>query len=170
MIIQLIVLDIDGTLTDGSIVYGDNGFEIKTFSVRDGLALKILPQLGISVLLLTGRHSEAAKRRATELGCDIIENIPDKRTVLESLLLERNIMFENTVYIGDDLNDYAAMSLCGFKACPTNASKEIKEICDYISPYNGGYGAVRDIVEYILKKQEQWDKVLKIFTQNGSYE
>ena len=163
--IQLLILDVDGTLTDSSIFYGDNSIEIKAFSTKDGLILKELHRLCIAVILLTGRESEAVRRRASDLGVMAIQGVSNKMTVLRGLLAERGIEPEQCAYIGDDLNDYAAMLICGFKACPADAAAEIREVCDYVSPYSGGHGAARDVCEYILRRDGKYDAFLGLFTR-----
>jgi len=154
--IKLLMIDVDGTLTDGTVFYGDQKMEIKAFNIKDGLIIKALSNLGINVVFLTGRESAATERRAAELGATAIQGVEDKETKMNELFIEYGVKPEQSAYIGDDLNDYAAMSICGFKACPADAASEIQDICDYISPLSGGHGAVRDICEYMLK-------------QNGSY-
>ena len=166
MDIKILILDVDGTLTDGSVYYGDNHVEIKKFGIKDGAVLKPLPKLGIQTVFLTGRDSEASKRRAADLNAVAMQGIEDKKTVLSELLSERNIKYEQCAYIGDDLNDYAAMKMCGFKACPADAVAEIREICDYVSPYSGGHGAVRDICEHILKQEDKYDDFLSVYGVN----
>ena len=151
MKIRLLVLDVDGTLTDGTIVYGSQGIELKAFNVKDGAVIKVLPGLGIDVVFLTGRTSDAVARRARELGAVAVQGIDDKLPALEKILEERGIGFGECAYVGDDLNDYGAMVKCGFKACPADAVQEIREICDYVSFQIGGHGAVRDICENLLQ-------------------
>jgi 3-deoxy-D-manno-octulosonate 8-phosphate phosphatase (KDO 8-P phosphatase) len=148
--IKLLVCDVDGTLTDGLVYLGSNGIELKAFSVKDGLALKALPKLGIQVLLLTGRTSEATVRRAAELGVELLDNISDKKSALLKYLAEKSVDSADAAYIGDDINDCDAMKLCGFKACPADAVAGIKAISDYTSPFGGGKGAVRDICDTFL--------------------
>ncbi|MDR0784792.1 MAG: HAD hydrolase family protein [Treponema sp.] len=150
MNIKLVVLNVGGTLTDDDIVYG-GGLEAESFSVKDGLILKALPRIGIPVLLFTGRESKAARGRAAELGCEIIENTADKESVLERILDGRGLTFADAAYIGDDLNDFVAMKRCGFKACPSDAAAGVKALADYISPYPGGHGAVHDVCEKVLQ-------------------
>ena len=162
-IYKLLILDVDGTLTDGAIYYGSNSTEIKGFNVKDGLILKVLPRLGIAVMLLTGRESEAVNRRASELGATVKQNIDDKLSVVREVTIERGVEPMHCAYIGDDLNDYGAMRPCGFKACPADAADEIREICDYVSPYGGGHGAVRDICEYMLRQVGKYDEFLSLF-------
>jgi 3-deoxy-D-manno-octulosonate 8-phosphate phosphatase (KDO 8-P phosphatase) len=161
--IKVIVMDIDGTLTDGSIIYGENGLESKPFSVKDGLILSALPKLGIKAVLITGRNSGAARRRADELGCVIFQNVLNKQSKLQEYLAENNISLESAAYIGDDLNDYQAMKICGFKACPADAAEEIRAICGYVSPFAGGHGAVRDICGCILKAEGRYSEFLNTF-------
>jgi 3-deoxy-D-manno-octulosonate 8-phosphate phosphatase (KDO 8-P phosphatase) len=157
---HLLVVDVDGTLTDATVFYGDGNIEIKAFNTRDGLGLLFIRSLGIDVVFLTGRESEAVIRRAADLGATAVQNIADKTVALRELLTERGVTCEQTAYIGDDLNDYAAMALCGYKACPSDAATEIKAIADYVSPLPGGHGAVRDIVEKLLKDNGRWDELL----------
>lgn len=157
------VCDVDGTLTDGVVAYVNDNVEIKGFSIKDGLILKPMSKLGIDVLFLTGRQSEAVTRRAAELNATAIQGIEDKPPMLRKMLSERNIQPEQCAYIGDDLNDYAAMQLCGFKACPADAAAEIRALCDYVSPYGGGHGAVRDICEYLLKREGRYCELLRFY-------
>lgn len=165
--IKLLICDVDGVLTDGSVYLDATTLDIKAFYARDGQLLKYLPELGISVLFLTGRKSAVAHRRAYELNTQIIDNVEKKRLELSKYLAKRNIAPEVVAYIGDDLNDYSAMKLCGFRACPADAVPEIKSICDYVSNYSGGRGAVRDICEYILKQSNKWAQLLRIFEINA---
>jgi 3-deoxy-D-manno-octulosonate 8-phosphate phosphatase (KDO 8-P phosphatase) len=158
--IKVIILDVDGTLTDATVFYGDNNFELKAFSTKDGAVLKPLSCLGIDVIFLTGRECEAVMHRAADLGATAIQDISDKAAKLRELFAERGITPEQAVYIGDDLNDYTAMSLCGYKACPSGSATEIKAIADYVSPFDGGHGAVRDIVEKLLKDSGRWGELL----------
>jgi len=161
-IIKLLICDVDGTLTDGSIIYNDNSAELKSFSVKDGLILKLMPQLGIPVIFLTGRESSIVKRRAEELGALAIQGIDDKPSVIRNIQSERNLSAVECAYIGDDLNDYAAMMLCGYRACPNDAVREIREICNHVSPFNGGHGAGRDICERILDYEDKYAEFLVV--------
>ena len=162
MVIALIILDIDGTLTSGGITYGLD-VELKTFDVKDGLILVTMQQMGIPVVFLTGRKSEAITRRAADINATAIQGVSDKKTALRNLIAERGVLAEETAYIGDDLNDYAAMKMCRFKACPSDSALEIKAISDYISPYPGGHGAVRDICEQLLHELGRYGEYLEIF-------
>ena len=161
--IKLLVLDVDGTLTDGSIIYGSDGIELKAFASKDGLMLKNLHLLGISIVIITGRESEAVARRAADYGAAAFQGVTDKAGVLREVLAERHIDPDHCAYIGDDLNDYSAMMMCGFRACPADAVAEVRAICDYVSPYKGGHGAVRDVCEYLLRREGRYDEYLAIF-------
>jgi len=161
--IKMLVMDVDGTLTDGALVYGTNDTESKMFSVKDGLILKILSRFNIELVFLTGRKSEVVSRRAADIDAVAVQGIDDKVSALKALFTERNMEPGQCAYIGDDLNDYAAMKLCGFKACPNDAVTEIRELSDYVSPYSGGHGAVRDICEHILRREGIFDKLLEYY-------
>jgi 3-deoxy-D-manno-octulosonate 8-phosphate phosphatase (KDO 8-P phosphatase) len=158
--IKLLVLDVDGTLTDSRIYYSDKGIETKAFSTKDGAILKCFPKLGIHVVFLTGRACEATERRARDLGARAIQGVTKKGVVIEKLFTEYDVKSDEVAYIGDDLNDFNAMSLCGIKCCPSDAAEEIKQICDYIAEHNGGHGAVRECCEYILKRDNKFQNFL----------
>ena len=168
MKITLLVLDVDGTLTDGALYYGDNNIELKAFNTRDGAILKPLRSLGIDVIFLTGRESEAVKRRASDLGVVAVQGVDDKLTALRELLAQRGVSPGQCAYIGDDLNDYAAMSICGFKACPADAVAEIRGICDYVSQYDGGQGAVREICEEVLRRDGKYEGFIDLYLYAAS--
>ena len=159
----MLIIDVDGTLTEGTIYYGDNNLEIKAFNTKDGAIIKPMHILGIETILLTGRASASVQRRAADLNVKAIQGVDNKKPVLINLINEYNVPLEQCAYIGDDLNDYAVMALCGFKACPADAAAEIQSICDYISPYNGGHGAVRDICEKILISDNKYNAFLEIY-------
>lgn len=163
MKIRLLVLDVDGTLTDAKVIYGSGDTEIKEFNTRDGLIIRKLPDLGINVVILTARECESVAKRAAELKCEVVQGAKNKSTVLREIVAKYGVQFSETAYFGDDINDYEAMALCGFKACPANAVLHIKEICDYISAFAGGYGAVRDCAEEMLKRQGLYSHWLLMF-------
>jgi 3-deoxy-D-manno-octulosonate 8-phosphate phosphatase (KDO 8-P phosphatase) len=162
--IKLIILDVDGTLTNNGIIHHSDGSESKKFFAKDATVLRELYRLDIKTLILTGRESRIVDDRGSYMKItDIMQGVSDKKSALLSYTVQHKIDIENVAYIGDDLNDYAAMKLCGFKACPADAAAEIREICDYISSLNGGHGAVRDICEYILKQNGKYEKFLNLF-------
>ena len=151
------IFDVDGTMTDGGVYYDNNGNEFKKFNTRDAAAFFALKEAGCKTMVLTGRECAATKRRMQELGIDfIVQGIKDKKTFVDSFLSEINITYGEVACVGDDLNDLALMNECGFKACPAGACKEIKAVADYISPFDGGQCAVRDIVEAFLVERNMW--------------
>ena len=159
--IKLVVLDVDGTLTDGGIYYDANGNEIKRFDVKDGLGIKVAMEAGLKFAILTGRQSPMVRRRAEELGIQfLLEGVQKKAPALMKLSEEVGVSVDEMAYIGDDWNDLPAMMLTGFKACPDDAAEEIKEICDYVAEREGGRGAVRDCLEFILKAYGMWECVV----------
>ncbi|MGN0974770.1 MAG: KdsC family phosphatase [Gemmiger sp.] len=155
--IKLLVLDVDGTLTDGGIYYDSTGNELKKFTVQDGAGLVLARAAGIRVMICTGRECEAVRRRAADLKLDYVyQNVGRKAEFLGRFLAEQGLAKEEVAYCGDDLNDLAAMALCGFVACPANAAPEVAAIADYRCPQKGGEGAVRGAVEKILKDDGRW--------------
>lgn len=152
------VLDVDGTMTDGSIYYDEHGNECKKFNVKDAAGFFAAHALDMKVVVLTGRECRAVVRRMTELQVDFLcQGQKDKAKFLDEFMTEHAIAREEVAYIGDDLNDYSAMQLGGFVACPADACAEVKEIADYISVKPGGQGAVRDIIEYVLRERGEWE-------------
>lgn len=161
MDIKLLVLDVDGTLTDGGLYLDSTGNETKKFTVKDGAALTLARAAGIQVMILTGRESEPVRRRAAELHLDyVIQGCADKGPRLRDFMAEKGLTRQQVAYVGDDWNDLAAMSLCGFVACPANSAKEVIARADYICPQKGGEGAVRGAVERILHAAGVFDEVL----------
>lgn len=161
--IKLIVLDVDGTLSDGKVYLGTNGSEFKAFDIKDGLVLASLSKVGIEAIILTGRKSEAVDIRAKELGITAIQGISDKKAKLDSILIVKGLAYENVAYIGDDLNDFSTMSQAAFKGAPADAVSEIKAIADYVASNKAGYGAVREVIEYLLKKTGAWETILSLY-------
>lgn len=164
MSIKLIVMDVDGVLTDCGLTHHSDGSESKTFNAKDGLIVRAMPSLGIDVMFLTGRKSIIVDERAQFLKVKcVMQGVGDKKKKLEQYMTERNISKQNVAFIGDDVQDLEAMRLCSFKSCPIDAVEEVKAICDYISPIKGGHGAVRDICEFILKRENKYADFLALF-------
>jgi 3-deoxy-D-manno-octulosonate 8-phosphate phosphatase (KDO 8-P phosphatase) len=158
--INAIILDIDGVLTDGTIAYDADGREIKYFNARDGHGIKLAMRAGLKVGLLSGRESQANKKRAAELGLDFIyENIKDKKTGFLKLLEEHDLKPEECLFVGDDLVDIPPMKMAGMAATVADAPEFLDQFCDYRSTLPGGRGAVREIIELILKEQNKWKQV-----------
>lgn len=166
--IKYLVLDVDGVFTDGSIFYDESGNEIKKFSTKDAAGVKAALAIGIDVIILTGRKCNATHKRMSELGIsNIFQGVLHKEDFLNSFKEKLGATFDEFAYVADDLNDYNSLSLCGFKACPSDACEEIKSLCDYVSCKKGGDGVVRDVVEHILKERNQWKEAIKLSYELG---
>lgn len=164
--IKAVVLDVDGTLTDGKININEKGELFKSFHVKDGFILAQLKKMNIIPIIITGRNSPIVEYRAKELQIqEIYQGISDKLSCCTMALDRLSIKWEQVLYIGDDLNDLICMKQCGICACPQDAVQEIKNICSYISPYKGGEGAVRDCIEAVLKITGQWDKIQFVYNR-----
>lgn len=152
-LIRLLVTDVDGTLTDGKIYMSSGGELCKAFHIKDGLGIKdILPKFGIACAVITGRDSAIVANRCRELNIRyLFQGVADKVECLKNLINELGLQWQEVAYIGDDLNDLAVMSLCGIKVCPADAAREVKGICDFVSTYNGGDGAVREFIEFLTR-------------------
>lgn len=150
--IKLFVMDVDGTLTDGKIYMGCDGEMFKAFDIKDGYGIhEILPSYGVKTVILTGRNSKIVENRAKELEIDfILQGIKDKKQKLLDLVNRLNLTLGQVAYIGDDIIDLSCMKICEVSACPNNAAKEVKEVSTYITSVNGGYGAVREFIEWLL--------------------
>ncbi len=154
--IKLIAFDIDGTLTDGKLYYSKNGEELKRFSVRDGLGIVLLHLNGFKTAIITSETTPIVTARAKKLGIEnVILGARNKVQAINTLAADLNLDLEQIAFVGDDLNDLEALKTVGFAACPKNAVNPVKEIVHYISNYNGGDGAVREICEMILKSQNK---------------
>lgn len=163
--IKLIVIDVDGTMTDAGIYYDENGNEIKKFCTKDAAGFFCAHAVGIEIMVITGRECIATSRRMKELQVEYLcQDITDKYQFLHEFMVKNNFCKEQVAYIGDDLNDLFPMSLAGFVGCPEDACEEIKHISDFISEKKGGYGAVRDIISHLLKQRNQWESAyMKVY-------
>ncbi len=156
--IKVLILDVDGVLTDGRVIYTDSGEEIKRFDVRDGHGLKLLMRSGIEVILLTGRESKVVLHRARDLGIEhVYQKALNKIEVYKTILADRNLEDKDVGFVGDDLVDLPVLRKVGFSAAVPDAVQEVKEIVDYITTKRGGEGAVREICELLLKAQNKWE-------------
>lgn len=159
--IKYIILDVDGTLTDGKIYIGSQGEVFKAFNCKDGYAIhNMLPELGIEAVIITGRQSAIVENRCKELNIRFCyQNIKDKRSKIIALSEQWGLkanekgIFEEIAYMGDDLNDLEGMRICGLSACPQDAVDDIKSMVDYISEKPAGEGAVRDFIEWYKTKE-----------------
>ena len=153
--IQWVVLDVDGVMTDGTLLYGEaETGEIKSFNIKDGLGIKILQRCGIQVAIITGRQSAAVTRRASELGIEaIIQGREDKGAALQELADHHQIATTAIAYMGDDLPDLGALRLAGLSTCPSDAATKVLESVDWVAPIAGGRGAVRALADFVLAAQ-----------------
>ena len=160
--IKLVLLDVDGTLTDGGIYRGNNGEELKRFNVKDGYAIVNAQKPGIEFGIITGRKSELVEIRSNELKIKYLyQGISEKTVILEEIMQKTGLKKEEIAYMGDDLNDILIMKQSGLTGAPRDAADEVIQIVDFVSGKNGGSGAVREFVEYILKKDGKWETFLK---------
>ena len=155
--IRLLVLDVDGVLTDGVLVYGSSGEETKRFHVRDGLAMQVARRAGIEIAILSGRASAAVTRRMSELGIvEVHQGITDKAEEFRALLARLAIAAHEAAVMGDDLPDVPMMKMAGLALAPSDATPETKRAAAWVSRATGGHGAVREAVEMLLRSRKAW--------------
>jgi 3-deoxy-D-manno-octulosonate 8-phosphate phosphatase (KDO 8-P phosphatase) len=158
--IKLLILDVDGVMTDGSIILDNEGNEFKRFHVRDGHGIKMLGRAGIPTAIITGRISKVVDIRAKELGIkDVFQRVYKKSEVYEKLCQKYNCQDENIAFMGDDVVDQELLKRAGLTAVPFDAEEDIKEFADLIMTRSGGRGAVREFINFILKHSGLWKKV-----------
>jgi 3-deoxy-D-manno-octulosonate 8-phosphate phosphatase (KDO 8-P phosphatase) len=158
--ITLLLLDVDGVLTDGTIIYSDSGEEIKAFNVRDGHGLKLVMRAGIEVALLTARESKVVMHRARDLGITgVYQKAIDKLAAYRRILEEKQIEDKNVCFVGDDIIDIPVLRRVGFSAAVADAVPEVRDVVDYVARQAGGKGAVREVCELLLKAQNKWERV-----------
>ena len=161
--ITLLVCDVDGVLTDGTVIYGDGQQEYKAFNIKDGLAMRLAGWNGLPVVWLTGRSSEAVERRAAELAVQVVQGAADKEAGLRAIAGERGLALSEIAYIGDDLNDLPALRLAGLPIAVADAAPEVRALAAYITRQPGGHGAVREAIELILHGQGRWEAAVENF-------
>jgi 3-deoxy-D-manno-octulosonate 8-phosphate phosphatase (KDO 8-P phosphatase) len=160
--IQLLALDVDGVLTDGTLIINADGSESKFFNSLDGHGIRMWQRAGHKVALLSGRASEPTKRRAEQLQIEyVFQDCHDKLSVFEKFLEQLGLSPDKVAYIGDDLTDVPVMRYVGFGVTVANAVDEVKQYADYVTTRPGGSGAVREVIEYILKNSGKWQKLMK---------
>lgn len=162
--VKLLLLDVDGVLTDGRIIYDSRGHDMKFFDVHDGLGVYLLHKAGIKTILITAKGSRAIKPRARDMRVEaVFENISPKTAVLEKILKKYKCDISEICFVGDDLVDLCLMKKVGFPVAVFNAAPEIKQAASYITIRVGGRGAVREIAELILKSQDKWNQILRLY-------
>jgi 3-deoxy-D-manno-octulosonate 8-phosphate phosphatase (KDO 8-P phosphatase) len=156
--ITCFIFDVDGVLSNGTVICLASGEQARTFLVKDGLAIERALKKGYKIAVITAGFQAGVKNRLEFLGIkDIFMNVSNKLEVFNTYLKEKNINPENVLYMGDDMPDIPVLKKVGIAACPANAADDVLRICHYISPKNGGEGAVRDVIEKVLKEKGDWD-------------
>lgn len=166
--IRMLVLDVDGVLTDGTIYMGNEGELFKGFNAKDGMGISYAIRNGIDVCIITGRKSEIVRRRAAELGITcVLDGVHDKAAALKEIAASHKITLKKIAYIGDDLNDLAPMNICGLSFAPCDAADPVIDFCDYVLTSNGGNGAVREAIDLVLDAQGKLDSIVDSYINSG---
>jgi 3-deoxy-D-manno-octulosonate 8-phosphate phosphatase (KDO 8-P phosphatase) len=156
--IKAFVLDVDGVLTDGSLLIMPDGEWVRKMNIKDGYVLQLAVKKGYHIFIISGAVSKPVADRLKKLGVKEVHNgVANKKQLLQQLMQQYNLSKEQVLYMGDDIPDYEAMQEAGLLTCPTDATSEIKQICQYISPVKGGEGCVRDVMEKVLKLNNHWE-------------
>lgn len=162
--VKLLLLDVDGVLTDGRIIYDSRGRDMKFFDVHDGLGVYALRKAGIKTVLITAKGSRAIRPRARDMRVEeVFENISPKSAVLDKILKRYKVDVTEICFVGDDLVDLCLMKKVGFPIAVFNAAPEVKQAASYITLKEGGRGAVREVTELILKSQGKWQEILGLY-------
>jgi 3-deoxy-D-manno-octulosonate 8-phosphate phosphatase (KDO 8-P phosphatase) len=156
--IRTFVFDVDGVMTDGTVMIFDTGEQVRGMSARDGYSLRLALKQGYRVVVLSGAHSEGVRLRLEYLGVrDIFLNVSDKVDLLRNYVRDNHLDEKDMLYMGDDIPDYGPMQYVGLACAPSDAAPEIRHIAAYISSFGGGQGCVRDVIEKVLKLNGHWD-------------
>ncbi len=162
--VKLLILDVDGVLTDGRIIYDSKGRDSKFFDVHDGMGVYLLHRVGIKTILITAKGSKTIKHRAKDMRVEeFYEDVFPKTKVLERILKEHIVKAEEICFIGDDLVDLSMLKSVGFPVAVANACQEIKNAACYVTQRSGGRGAVREVAELILKAHGKWEEAVEIY-------
>jgi 3-deoxy-D-manno-octulosonate 8-phosphate phosphatase (KDO 8-P phosphatase) len=155
--VTTMVFDMDGVLTDGTVLVMPDDEWIRKMHIRDGYALQLAVKSGYRVIVITGSSSEPVAGRLHKLGIqEVYQKVGNKLQLLQEIMLRHNSRQEEIMYMGDDIPDLAVMKYAGVSCCPSDACRDILEMADYISPCNGGEGCVRDVIEKIMRVQRKW--------------
>lgn len=164
--IQLLVLDVDGVLTDGAIILTNEKVECKNFNVKDGLGIKLLQQAGIQVAVITGKRSELVAKRLADLGIEhVYQGQKNKHNAFVDLQEKTGICPQNIAYMGDDLPDLVVMRQVALASCPADAVMAVQDRCDWVSTYHGGHGAVRQLCDWLISQQQSVDYIEQFETK-----
>jgi 3-deoxy-D-manno-octulosonate 8-phosphate phosphatase (KDO 8-P phosphatase) len=155
--ITTFIFDVDGILTDSTVIVMENGVQARRMHIKDGFALQMAQKNGYRVMIISGGNSPQVLDRLNKLGImDVHMSVLDKKALVTEYMTTQNLEAEQVLYMGDDLPDIPAMSVVGLPCCPADAVNEVKEIAQYISPFNGGQTCVRDVIEKVLKLNDHW--------------
>jgi|YelNatPaOPRAMG01_1025707.scaffolds.fasta_scaffold16554_4 3-deoxy-D-manno-octulosonate 8-phosphate phosphatase (KDO 8-P phosphatase) len=166
--VRLLLLDVDGVLTDGGLFYGSGDAEMKRFDVKDGAGMFLAGKFGLEVGLLTGKSSPMVAKRAQELGLTrVVQGALDKVPALETILGDGRYSLREVGYVGDDVLDLPVIRRAGFSACPSDAHPLVRERVDYVCEHRGGSGAVREVIDLILAAQGKWRLVLEQYWEDA---
>lgn len=155
--IKNFVFDVDGVFTDGSIIVDNSGNELRVFSTRDGIAVKLATDKGYNFCVISGGKNEGVRKRLNKLGIkNVYLGVNNKMEVFKSFMNDNNLKATETMFMGDDIPDIQILKMVGLSCCPNDAANEVREVVDYISIKKGGEGCVRDIIEQILTIQKNW--------------
>jgi len=166
--IELIFSDVDGVLTDGGVLYDNQGIEIKKFHIRDGLGIRLWQKAGFKFGVLTARTSHIVKLRAAELNIEIVrQGFEDKLPVAKEAVAELGLSPDQVCFIGDDLTDLPVMQYVGVGIAVADAAAEVRDAADYVTNSPGGRGAVREVAELLLKSKNRWEDLIRGYTGRG---
>ena len=155
--ITVFIFDIDGVLTDGTILVMDDGLQARRMHIKDGFALQLAAKNGYRILIISGGNSPQVVNRLEKLGItDVHMSVLDKKILITDYIQNNNLVAEQVLYMGDDLPDLPAMASVGLSCCPADAVNEVREVVQYVSPISGGFGCVRDVIEKVLKLNGHW--------------
>lgn len=157
-VVKTFVFDVDGVLTDGTLLVLNDGQQARTMNIKDGYALQLAVKKGYRVVIISGGTSDAVKERLDKLGVkDCFLKVDNKKEKLVAYVAEHQLRWDEVLFMGDDIPDYTSMQLAGLPCCPADAAPEIKQVSQYISPMVGGKGCARDVIEKVLKLNGHWD-------------
>jgi 3-deoxy-D-manno-octulosonate 8-phosphate phosphatase (KDO 8-P phosphatase) len=163
--IELILSDVDGVLTDGGVIFDNQGIEIKQFHIRDGFGIKLWQRAGHRFGIVTGRASHIVQLRAVELGVDLVrQGVEEKLPAVKQMMGQLQLRPEQVCYIGDDLPDLPVLGYVGLAAAVGDGCAELLGACHYVTGATGGHGAVRELIEVILKQQNRWEDVVRKYS------
>jgi len=166
--IKLLALDVDGVLTSGQIIFGRDGELMKKFHAQDGLGIALAQKANLTIAIITGRESQMVTLRSEELSItDVYQGTLSKTQALAELMVKYDLTEEQIAYVGDDLNDLPVLIRVGLPCATANAVPEVKQHAQLVTKQVGGNGAVREVIEYILKAQGKWDSIVNVYLQGG---